>query len=85
MWVIGRIIQIAGAVDHRDLRDFCRKLQQLRKAVLQRKGAHPHSRAHTHREIQMKYKKCSKRSAELTCELHIDLTRRKHTQTVSEH
>lgn len=83
MWVIRRITWIAGAVGHRDLGDFCRKLQQLRKAVLQRKGTHPHRHTHTHRGIQMKYKKCGKRSAELACEFHIDFTRRKYTQTMS--
>lgn len=49
LWVIRRITQIAGAVGHRDLGDFCRKLQQLRKAVLQRKGTHPHMQTQTHR------------------------------------
>lgn len=47
LWATGRIPQIPGAVSCRDLGEFCRKLQQLGKAVPQRKG--------TPRGIHIKY------------------------------
>lgn len=50
MWVIRRITQIARAVDHRDVRNFCRKVQQMRKSVLQRKSTCLHTHTHTHTE-----------------------------------